>query len=68
MSGWFADPARQLQEIAAQGSKLDSPVAQLVQAMATYAANNPGFDPTAVFQKAPTIPRCKAPSRPAWHH
>lgn len=36
----------QLQEIAAGGLKIDSQISQLVQAMATYSASNPGFDPS----------------------
>jgi hypothetical protein len=46
VSGWFANSNNQLQEISAGGLKIDSQVSQLVQAMATYSANNPGFDPT----------------------
>ncbi|KJC40735.1 hypothetical protein UP09_21665 [Bradyrhizobium sp. LTSP885] len=46
VSGWFASGNNQLQEISAGGLKIDSQVSQLVQAMATYSANNPGFDPT----------------------
>jgi hypothetical protein len=49
------------------GLKLDSQVAQLVQAMATYAANNPGFDPTAVFQGAHD-PALQSAIAAAWHH
>ena len=45
-SGWFSSSANQLQEITAGGLRIDSQVQQLVQAMATYAANNTGFDPT----------------------
>jgi hypothetical protein len=61
---WFGAAASQLQEITtADGSKLDGQLSQLVQAMATYGAANPGFDPTAAIQ-APGIPRCKAPSPP----
>jgi hypothetical protein len=61
---WFGAAASQLQEITtADGSKLDRQLSQLVQAMATYGAANPGFDPTAAIQ-APGIPRCKAPSPP----
>ncbi|WP_051380413.1 hypothetical protein [Bradyrhizobium sp. WSM1743] len=46
MNNWFAGSANQLQEIVAGGLKLDSQVSQLVQAMATYSAGHPGFDPT----------------------
>jgi hypothetical protein len=46
VKGWFSSSSNQLQEITAGGMKLDSQVSQLVQAMATYSANNSGFDPT----------------------
>jgi hypothetical protein len=45
-TGWFSGSTNQLQEITAGSLKIDSQVSQLVQAMATYAANNSGFDPT----------------------
>jgi hypothetical protein len=45
VAGWFSSNDNQLQEISAGGLKIDSQVSQLVQAMATYSANNPGFDP-----------------------
>jgi hypothetical protein len=46
----------QLDQITAGGFTLfNNQVAQLVQAMATYSANNLGFDPTAVAQ-APNDP------------
>jgi hypothetical protein len=67
ISNWFSGAGNQLQEITAGGLKLDSQVSQLVQAMATYAANNPGFDPTAVAQ-APTDPNLQNAIAAAWHH
>jgi hypothetical protein len=45
VSGWFASTSSQLRRITAGGLILDSQVSQLVQAMATYSTNNPGFDP-----------------------
>jgi hypothetical protein len=47
VNGWFSSSSNQLQEIAAGGLKIDNQISQLVQAMATYSAANPGFDPTA---------------------
>ena len=48
MNNWFSSSSPdQLQEIMAGGLKIDSQVSQLVQAMATYSANNSGFNPTA---------------------
>jgi Ca2+-binding RTX toxin-like protein len=67
ISNWFAGAGHQLQEITAGGLKLDGQVAQLVQAMATFAANNPGFNPTTATQ-APNDPTLQATIAAAWHH
>lgn len=51
ISGWYANSYSQLSAIkAADGQQVDSGLSQLVQAMATYSAQNPGFDPTAASQ------------------
>jgi Subtilase family len=56
VAGWYASPNNQLQQITAGGlTLLNNQVGQLVQAMATYSTNSPGFDPTAVAQ-APNDP------------
>jgi hypothetical protein len=67
VENWFASAGNQLQEITAGGLKIDSQVSQLVQAMATYAANNPGFDPTAASQ-APNDPTLQNAIASSWHH
>jgi len=48
IDGWFGGNGRaQVQSFStSDGLKLDSQISQLVQAMATYSANNAGFDPT----------------------
>ncbi|HEV2189010.1 MAG TPA: hypothetical protein VGR70_17505, partial [Stellaceae bacterium] len=67
VAGWFASSGSQLQEITTtDGMKLDSQVSQLVQAMATYAANNPGFDPTAVAQ-VPNDQTLQTAIAASWH-
>jgi hypothetical protein len=67
-AGWFAGSANQLQEITAGGLKIDSQVSQLVQAMATYSASNPGFDPTAaVNSQVPNDPNVQGAIVAAWH-
>jgi Ca2+-binding RTX toxin-like protein len=66
ISGWFASTGNQLAEITAGGLKLDSGIAQLVQAMATYSANNPGFNPTMVTQ-VPNDPTLQSAIASAWH-
>jgi len=69
VSGWFAATGSQLQEITAGGLEIDSQVAQLTQAMATYSANNPGFDPTASSNtQAPNDPALQTALASAWHH
>jgi len=69
VAGWF-DPTApsQLNDIATSGgSKLDhSAVAQLVQAMASYSAGNPGFDPTAATQ-APNDAGLQTAIAASWH-
>jgi hypothetical protein len=66
VSGWFNGSSNQLQEITAGGLKIDSQVSQLVQAMATYSANNPAFNPATAMQ-APNDPNLQAAIGAAWH-
>jgi hypothetical protein len=66
VSGWFSSIGNQLQEITAGGLKLDSQVSQLVQAMATYAANDPGFNPTTATAM-PNDPNLQNAIAVAWH-
>jgi hypothetical protein len=68
VTGWFNGSINQLQEITAGGLKIDSEVSQLVQAMATYATNNPGFDPTSSSVTAvPNDPNLQSTMSAAWH-
>ena len=68
VNGWFANNNNQLQEISAEGLKLDGQVSQLVQAMATYAANNPGFDPAASgVSNIPSDTSLQTALSAAWH-
>ncbi|MGO4713340.1 S8 family serine peptidase [Bradyrhizobium sp. 2TAF24] len=66
VAGWFNASSSQLSEITAGGLKLDSQVSQLVQAMATYSANNAAFNPTAVAQ-APNDAALQTAIAAAWH-
>jgi serralysin len=66
VAGWFSGASHQLTEIKAGGLELDGKVAQLVQAMASYGAANPGFDPSAVAQ-APADAHLQATIAAAWH-
>ncbi len=68
VSGWFSSSSNQLQEISAGSLKIDSQVSQLVQAMATYSANNSGFDPTAPGVTAvPNDSNLQTALAAAWH-
>jgi Ca2+-binding RTX toxin-like protein len=65
---WFSGVGNTLSEITAGGLKLDTQVAQLVQAMATFQTNNPGFDPTApVNTAAPNDTSLQNAIAAAWH-
>jgi len=68
IKGWFSsDPTAQLAEIKAfDGMKLDSQIPQLVSAMASYQASNPGFDPTTAASM-PNDPTLRAALASAWH-
>src|SRR5207253_4583622 len=68
VSGWFSNATNQLQEITAGGLKIDSQISQLVQAMATYSAANPGFDPTAAtIHTLPNDSALQSSVGAAWH-
>ncbi|MCK1494931.1 hypothetical protein IVB14_32120 [Bradyrhizobium sp. 180] len=68
VNNWFAGSANQLQEIVAGGLKLDSQVSQLVQAMATYSAGHPGFDPSSPsISTLPSDTNLQSSIGAAWH-
>ncbi len=69
VAGWFGGNARaQVQSFnTTDGSKLDTQVAQLVSAMATYSANNPGFNPTTATTMPPDS-SLQSTLAAAWHH
>jgi hypothetical protein len=68
VDGWFAGGSNEVQEITAGCLKIDSQISQLVQAMATYAANNPGFDPTSTaLQTVPNDTGLQDTIAAAWH-
>jgi hypothetical protein len=68
LSGWFSGGSNEVQEIAAGGLKIDNQISQLVQAMATYSANNPGFDPTASnIHTIPNDTNLQSSVAAAWH-
>ncbi|MDD5586000.1 MAG: calcium-binding protein [Alphaproteobacteria bacterium] len=67
VSGWFGANERAKVESfnTSDGYHLDSQVSQLVSAMATYAANNPGFNPTTT--QMPTDSTLQTAIAAAWH-
>jgi len=68
ISNWFSGGSGALQEIAASGLKIDSQISQLVQAMATYSANNTGFDPaSSSIQALPNDTALQGAVSAAWH-
>jgi len=68
VADWYAVSTAQLQQITtADGLKLDAQLTQLVQAMAAFATNNPGFDPTTTAQ-APNDASLQTTLAAAWHH
>ena len=68
ISGWYAGNARaQVSNFdTADGLRLDTQIAQLVTAMATFSANNPGFDPTQASQM-PNDPTLQSVVASSWH-
>ena len=66
---WFggSNPAAVQGFATSDGLKLDTQVSQLVSAMATYATDNPAFNPTAVSQ-IPTDSSLQSAVAAAWHH
>jgi hypothetical protein len=68
VDGWFSGQSSEMQEITAGGLKIDSQISQLVQAMATYAANNPGFDPaSSTLNTVPNEAGLQSAITAAWH-
>jgi Ca2+-binding RTX toxin-like protein len=68
ISEWYGSAARaQVQEFdTADGLKLDTQLAQLTAAMASYSAANPGFDPTTAPQM-PVDSNLQSAISAAWH-
>jgi hypothetical protein len=73
IQGWFSNSYNQLNSItttssAGTKSELDSQLSQLVQAMATYSAQNPGFDPTSTANASISDPTLLALVNSSYHH
>ena len=69
VNNWYAsDQRNQVESVhSGDGQIIDAQLQQLVGAMATYAANNPGFNPTQVSQM-PTDTSLQSALAAAWHH
>ena len=68
IANWFGPDraASPVETVDGGGLKLDSAVSQLVQAMATYSVDNPGFSLTAVTQ-TPADTHLQTAIGAAWH-
>jgi Ca2+-binding RTX toxin-like protein len=66
VSNWFSSSTARLQEIKVGSLEVDAGLTQLVQAMATYSAGNPAFNPTATSQ-APNDSTLQVALAAAWH-
>ena len=68
LSGWYGSNASaQVESFNAGKLKLDSQIAQLVQAMASYTTSHPGFNP-ATATSMPTDATLQNTITAAWHH
>jgi hypothetical protein len=69
IANWFGNPSNALNDVATSDNfQIDSGVSQLVQAMATFQANNPGFDPTSSANTiVPNDPSLQSALAAAWH-
>lgn len=72
IQNWFSNTYSQLGEITVSGGSagnltVDAQINQLVQAMATFSGNNPGFDPTSASNPVITDPTVLAAVNTAWH-
>jgi Ca2+-binding RTX toxin-like protein len=73
IDGWFSNDYSKLSSITTTDgsgnvSTLDSRLNQLIQAMANYSSQNPGFDPTSAANPEITDPSLLAAVGSAWHH
>ncbi|MFA8329355.1 beta strand repeat-containing protein [Burkholderia ubonensis] len=73
IQNWFGSSYSALAELTVAGgasgnATLDTQVNQLIQAMATFSENNPGFDPTSSANPSITDPTLLAAVNTAWHH
>ncbi|HEU5047344.1 MAG TPA: hypothetical protein VFT64_05805 [Rickettsiales bacterium] len=67
IANWYSNSYAQLSDIrTAGGNVIDSQLAQLVQAMATYSANHTGFNP-ATATAMPTDPTLQSTLAASWH-
>ena len=67
VAGWYGNTTSQLQEItSSDGYNVDAQLQLLVQAMATFGANNSGFNPTTATQM-PTDTSLQSALAAAWH-
>ncbi|WP_080340710.1 beta strand repeat-containing protein [Burkholderia ubonensis] len=73
VTNWFSNTYNQLSEVTVSGGAagsmtLDTQINQLIQAMATFESNNPGFDPTSSANPVITDQSLLTAVSSAWHH
>ncbi|SIT42325.1 Hemolysin-type calcium binding protein related domain (fragment) [Paraburkholderia ribeironis] len=73
IENWFSYSYSQLAEVAVSGGAsgnmvLDTQINQLIQAMATFTANHPGFDPTSSANPTITDPTVLTLVSSTWHN
>ena len=67
VQGWYSSASNQVQSFHGDdGLNLDTQLASLVSAMATYSSNNPGFDPVSAMAM-PTDTTLQSALASAWH-
>ena len=68
LTGWYASNGSQVAAFDAGGLKIDSAISNLVQAMATYQANNPGFNPQSSGTTMPADTNLQNTIAASWHN
>jgi len=68
VQNWYSGSSNQIETFkTVDGLRLDTQIAQLVAAMATYSANNPGFDPSQASQM-PNDSTLQSTIASSWHN
>ena len=66
VANWYTGAGHQVQQMSAGGYTIDSQIATLISAMASYASANPSFNPTTATSM-PTDTTLQSAITAAWH-